>query len=78
MSKYKKREKYRLRYEEFVYDLAGRNYSVKVFADKAGITSNYLYRLLRGTRNPSPRVRGKILKALGDKYELSDIFEALE
>jgi len=49
--------------------LARRSMSQNAFAMKAGISSGYIVQLIQGTRNPSPRVRERLLKATGMDFD---------
>ena len=54
--------------------LIRRNISQNYFAILAGTSSGYMSHLMTGKRNPSPKTRIKILKALKSK-NFDDIFE---
>jgi transcriptional regulator with XRE-family HTH domain len=55
--------------------LARRNISQNSFAKKLKITSGYMSQLFSGTRNPSAKLRKKILKELKlDEDHFDDIF----
>jgi len=54
--------------------LIRRHISQNYFAILIGTSSGYISHLMTGKRNPSPKMRRKILKALkGNKFD--DIFE---
>ena len=50
-----------------------RNISQNCFAQKAGISSPYIAQLLSGKRKPSGKVREKLIKATGLKFD--DLFK---
>ncbi|GAG58331.1 unnamed protein product [marine sediment metagenome] len=54
--------------------LIRRNISQNYFAILVGTSSGYMSHLMTGKRNPSPKMRIKILKALNRK-EFNNIFE---
>lgn len=54
------------------------SFSIIKFAKITGVSDSYIYYLLERKRYPSPNVRGKILKALGNKHKSTDIFEVVE
>jgi transcriptional regulator with XRE-family HTH domain len=53
--------------------LARRNISQNWFADRLGTSSGYMSQLMNGTRNPSPKMREKILGFLTE-YQFDDLF----
>lgn len=53
--------------------IARRNMSQNMLAIKAGSTSGYISQIMCGTRNPSPRMREKLLNALAP-LTFDDIF----
>jgi len=53
--------------------LAKKSRSQNWFARHIGISSGYLSQMLNGTRDPSPRMRRKILDVLAG-YEFDDLF----
>jgi len=56
--------------------LARRNMSQNCFALKLKVSSGYLSQLFSGIRNPSPRLRVKILDALElDENNFEEIFK---
>lgn len=54
--------------------LARRNISQNWFAYRVGTKSGYMSQLMTGKRNPSPKMREKILKYLNN-YKFDDIFK---
>jgi len=54
--------------------LAQRNISQNWLAFRVGTTSGYMSQMMTGKRNPSPKMRKKILKVLKD-YEFEDLFK---
>ena len=54
--------------------LAQRNISQNWLAFRVGTTSGYISQMITGKRNPSPKMRKKILKVLKD-YEFDDLFK---
>ena len=56
--------------------LARKNMSQNCFAMRLGINSGYMSQLMSGVRNPSPRLREKILTLLKmDESRFDEIFE---
>lgn len=56
--------------------LARRNMSQHCFALKLKVSSGYMSQLFSGTRNPSPKLRGKILNALElDENNFDEVFK---
>lgn len=56
--------------------LARRNMSQNCFALKLKVSSGYMSQLFSGTRNPSPKLRGKILNALElDENNFDEVFK---
>ncbi len=54
--------------------LSQRNISQNWFAFRVGTTSGYISQMMTGKRNPSPKMRKKILKVLkGNKFD--DLFK---
>ena len=54
--------------------LAQRNISQNWLAFRVGTTSGYISQMMTGKRNPSPKMRKKILKVLKD-CEFEDLFK---
>lgn len=54
--------------------LARKNISQNCFAFRVGTTSGYMSQMMTGKRNPSPKMRKKILKVLKD-CEFEDLFK---
>jgi len=54
--------------------LAQRNISQNWLAFRVGTTSGYISQMITGKRNPSPKMRKKILKVLKG-YEFEDLFK---
>ena len=54
--------------------LSQRNISQNRFAFRVGTTSGYISQMMTGKRNPSPKMRKKILKVLKD-CEFEDLFK---
>lgn len=63
-----------IRNKEVKKILTRKNKSQNWFAYKLEISSGYMSHLMTGKRNPSPKMRIKILKALNRK-EFDNIFE---
>jgi len=53
--------------------IARKNKSQNWLAHKLEISSGYLSQLMEGSRNPSPKVREKIMAALPE-YQFDDLF----
>lgn len=57
--------------------LARKNKSQNWFAKRIGTSSGYMSQLMNGSRNPSPKMREKILNTLKD-CDFDDVFSLPE
>lgn len=69
--------KVRLKGEVVDKILTKMNKSQNWLAYRMKISSGYMAQLMNGTRNPAPKMRGKIMKRLKG-YEWDDLFEIIE
>ena len=55
--------------------LARKNMSQNCFAMRLGVSSGYMSQIMSGVRNPSPALRGRILKEFKmDESRFDDLF----
>jgi len=66
-----------LRNKEIEKILIRKNKSQNWFAHKLEVSSGYMSQLMDGSRNPSPRLRERIMNYLQD-YKFDDLFLILE
>ena len=65
-----------IRRNHIIKILAKKNMSQNWFAYKVGVSSGYMSQLMLGTRNPSPKLREKILTALKlDESGFNEVFQ---
>ena len=67
--------KVKLKDDEIQYQLARKNMTQDLLAQRLGITTGYMSQIMCGVRNPSPRLREKIMQQFPecDFDELFDI-----
>jgi len=65
-----------IRRSQIIKMLAKKNMSQNWFAYKVGVSSGYMSQLMLGSRNPSPKLREKILTTLKlDENGFNDVFQ---